>query len=440
MTIPLEVPVLELIGIVVCFIFSGFFSGSETALTSLSDVRLEQIMERNTRTGKSLKVWRKDPNGVLTTILIGNNLSNITASVLASDLASTYFSPGSSIPIAIGVMTFLLLFFGEITPKTIARSHAETLAPLLMAMVMIFHYLFFPLTWVLTKFVRMMIILTGGRHGRRRLTEEDIEFVVSLGHRQGVLDKDKENLLSSVFEFTDTTVREIMVPRTELVALPLEAPFENALELAQQSGFSRIPVFEGSLDKIVGIFYTKSLITPPSKEQRDTFLASVMRPPVFVPESKKISELLKMFQKEHMHLAIVVDEFGGTEGIVTLEDIIEELLGEIHDEYDVATDRLVKIEEGEYKADARVEISELEDELDISFPDDRDYETLGGFLMEISGEVPSKDWEHEFNGFSFQVTNSDPQRVLDVRISRVEAPPEEGQPPAPESQPDAEAS
>jgi CBS domain containing-hemolysin-like protein len=415
-----EIPTAEIIGIIVCLVFSAFFSSSETALTALSDVRLEQLLERHPRWARSLRVWRRNPNGVLTTILIGNNLFNITASALATDLASLYFVGASAIPIAIGIMTFLLLFIGEITPKTFARTYSEALAPLLMNLVIAFHVLFFPVGWVITGFLRGMIRLLGGRERRGNLTEEDIEFIVSLGRRQGIIDKEKEHLLSSIFEFTDTTAREIMVPRTDMVAVEVGSPYETVVELVLQTGFSRIPVFEGAIDKIVGIFYTKNLITPPKREEREGFLASRMRPPVFVPESKKISELLKMFQKERIHMALVVNEFGGTEGIVTLEDVIEELLGEIHDEFDVSEERLVRTSGGDYIADARVGVEELEEELAIEFPSERDYETLGGFLMELSGEVPPKDWKHDFGGYCFQVTEADPHRVLKVQISLVQ--------------------
>lgn len=416
----MELPLPEILGIVVCLFFSGFFSSSETALTSLSDVKLEQIIETNKRWGRALKVWKRNPNAVLTTILIGNNIFNVSASALATEIARKYFSESGAIPIAVGAMTFLLLFFGEITPKTMARTYAVFLGPLLMNLVIVFHVLFYPFTWVLTTFVRLLIKVLGGGEGHPRMTEEDIEFIVSLGRRQGVIDKEKESLLSSIFEFTDTTVKEIMLPRTDLIAVPIDSDFDNLKEIIQQTGFSRIPVFEGSLDKIVGIFYTKSLISPPEEDEKASFLANHIRPPFFVPESKKISELLKMFQRERFHMAIVVDEFGGTEGVVTLEDIIEELLGEIHDEYDVGHDRLVKSPSGIYTADARIDIEMLSKALNIEFPEDTDYETLAGFLLEVSGEVPSKDWEHNYAGFTFRVTEADPQRVLSVAITPIQ--------------------
>ncbi|MDH4249449.1 MAG: hemolysin family protein, partial [Deltaproteobacteria bacterium] len=309
----MEIPVKELVGICVCLVLSAFFSGSETALTALSEIRLEKLIKNHPKWARPLLMWRKNPNGVLTTILVGNNIVNITASALATDLASSFLPGSSGIPLAVGAMTFLLLLFGEITPKTFARTYAETLAPLLMHGVVVFHWVFYPAAWVLTQFVKGLIFILGVREKKgRTLTEEDIEFIVSMGRRQGVLDKDKEHLLTSVFEFSDTTVKEIMKPRTEMEALSVESSYEEVLALSQQSGFSRIPVFDGSLDNIVGIFYIKSLLAPPSQEKRGAFLRDNLRPPVFVPESKKINELLRMFQKNQIHMAVVVDEFGGT--------------------------------------------------------------------------------------------------------------------------------
>ena len=414
-----DIPTADVVGILVCLLFSAFFSGSETALTSLSLMRTEQLVERQGMLGRALRVWKLNPNGILTTILIGNNLSAITASALATDMATQLFST-NGIPIAVGVTTFLLLFSGEITPKAFARSYADVVAPGLMLGVLAFHVLFYPASWVMTWFIRGLFVLFGWRQRRgERVTEEDIEYIVSLGRRQGTLDKDKEHLLSSIFEFSDTTAREIMVPRTDMIAVPVDAPYEKVVEISLESGFSRIPVYEDSIDKVVGIFFTKNLILPPSPQQQGPFLASRMRPAVFVPESKKISEVLKLFQRERIHMAIVVDEFGGTGGLVTMEDIIEELLGEIQDEFDTEEERLVKTAEGLYLADARIDVEDLTDELGMVFPEDRDYESLGGFLMEEAREVPVEGWEHTSQGYRFHVLEADPQRVIKVQIERL---------------------
>ncbi|MEE8396661.1 MAG: hemolysin family protein [bacterium] len=423
----MDIPYAELAGIGFCLVFSAFFAGSETALTSLSDVKVLQLLEKYPRWAGGLRRWQKNHTGILTTILIGNNLSNITASALAADLAGQYFQ-ANGIPIAIGGMTFLLLFTGEITPKTFARRYASTLAPPAIQLVTVFHVLFFPVTWVITTFIRLLFAITGGdAESREKLTEEDIEFVVGLGHREGVIDKQQESLLSSVFEFSDTTAKEILVPRTDTVAIALDTPYEEVLETTLESGFSRIPVYEDSIDRVVGIFHTKNLIIPPKANEKTDYLRTRMGKAVFVPESKKISEVLKLFQKNRIHMAIVVNEFGGTEGIVTMEDIIEELLGEIQDEFDMEEQRLLKNSDGSFTADARVDIEAVEEALGLEFPEDREYESLGGFLMELAGDVPTVGWKQEFGGFAFTVVAADANRVIKITIEPVQDPAKTGE-------------
>jgi CBS domain containing-hemolysin-like protein len=210
-----------------------------------------------------------------------------------------------------------------------------------------------------------------------------------------------------------------MIPRTDLTALSFDTPYEKVIDVTQSSGFSRIPIYEDNIDRIIGIFHTKDLINIDGTMAKPGFLATNLRPAVFVPESKKISEVLRMFQQDRTHMAIVVDEFGGTAGIVTMEDIIEELLGDIHDEFDVKEDRILRLPGGGLMADARVAIDDLEGELGIEFPPERDYESLGGFLMEVAGEVPAAGWQHVFEGYSFQVSEADANRLIRVRIDPI---------------------
>lgn len=412
----MEIPFAELIGIGVCLVFSGLFSGAETALTSLSEVKVHQIIEENPKWGRALLHWKNNPNGILTTILITNNFANITASALAADWASRYFT-NNGIPIAIGAMTLLLLLSGEITPKTLARRYSNSLALPVIHMVLVLHVLLYPASWTITRFINLLFRMIGGNGGAHAtVTEEDIEYAVSLGGREGALDKQKEHLLSSVFDFTNTTAKEIMVPRTDLVTLFIDTPYDKVLDISLESGLSRIPVKDGTIDDLAGIFYTKDLLPAPKASEKAKFLKKRLRPVVFIPESKKISEVLKLFQKDRIHLAVVVNEFGGTEGIVTLEDIIEELLGEIQDEFDSDENRLRKMPDGSYTADARVDIEEIEESLNIKFPEEREYESLGGFLMEKAGDVPAAGWSHKFQEYNFSVTEADANKVITVQI------------------------
>ena len=408
---------LEATTLVVCVLLSAFFSAAETALTTLSAFKVRQLQEHRRRFAAALRLWETNHTSVLATILIGNTFVSLLAGSVATDLAARVLPGAPGLPIAIGGMTLVMLIAGEIFPKTIARAYADQIAAPLMNGVALFYALFFPLTWGITRLIRTLINMLGGRiKNGPDVTEEDIEYIITLSHRQGGLDKAKQEMLRSVFEFTDTEAREIMVPRTDLVALPVDCPYEEIVRICAESGFSRIPVYEGSIDKVVGIFFAKQLIQPTRPEEMAGYLRKRMRPAVFVPEAKKISELLREFQQHRQHMAIVVNEFGGTHGIVTLEDVIEELLGEIRDEFDEEEPLIRPRQEGGFLADARINIKDLEDVLNIRFPEERAYESLGGFLMEVAGDVPGPGWSHGFEGFDFTVVTADVNRVNKVQI------------------------
>lgn len=412
----------EIVGLVICTVLSALFSGSETAVTSLSAPKVEQLIDANPVWGRALRLWHHNHAGVLTTILIGNTFASVMAGALATDLAE-HFLPNSGVSIAVGATTFVLLILGEIAPKTLARAYSERVALPVMNAIAVIHFLIYPVTWAITRIVRFSITLFGGQlRPNTPVTEEDIEYIISVSRRQGEIDADKQQMLTSIFEFTDTTAREIMVPRTDVTAISVETPLEDVIRTCVDTEFSRIPVYEDSIDKVVGIFYAKDLIRAIGPEERATYVRRHMRPPVFVPESKKISELLKQFQHERVHMAIVVNEFGGTEGIVTLEDVIEEVLGEIRDEFDEEVRLLVAQPGGGFLADARVNIDDLRDALKVPFPDEREYETLGGFLMEAAGQVPDVGWRTDHEGYRFTVMEAEENKVVKVRIDPVPAP------------------
>jgi len=413
-----DIPLWETAGIIASIVFSAFFSASETALTSLTDFKTRQLMETRGRLARPLWVWLEHPNQVLTTILIGNNLSNITASILASSIANHYFDD-QAIPYTIGVMTFVLLVVSEITPKTFARAFPETSSLVLVHFIYLFFLIFFPISWGVAKFTRALIRLTGKKHEGPTVTEEDLSYLVRMGYQSGVLDKNQSDLLHSVIDFSDTIAREIMTPRTTMLALPEDSSYEEVVKAFQETRFSRIPVYRENRDQIVGVIYSKYLIPPPSRKEQKTFLSARMRKPVYIPETMKIQDLIQLFQAERIHLGIVVNEFGGTEGLVTLEDVVEELFGEIRDEFDQEEmDLLSRKKDGSMLANARVGVEALEDELKIRFPLERQYDTLGGFLMETAGMVPEVGWKHAYEGYLFQVEEADQTKVILVSLRK----------------------
>ncbi len=408
----------EYVGVGSCIIFSAFFSGSETALTSLSPSRSHQILDEGGRKARLLELWINFPNRILTTILIGNNLVNIAASALATDLANRVFQHGG-VAAAIGIMTFLILIFGEVVPKTFARHNAHVIAIPIMRILYLFYYFFFPLTWLLVKFTRGVIEITGGAASRKGpfVTEDDISYLISLGKREGVIGTEKEKLLSSIFEFSDIMVKEVMVPRTDIVALDVETPNDQIVQFLTSSRHSRVPIFQDHLDNIDGILYVKDVFKNLRKDQITIgSLKDLMRTPYYVPETKKISELLKEFQKRKLHLAIVVDEFGGTSGLATLEDILEEIVGDILDEHDVDRALVKVVGIDRLMADARIPLRDLEDYIDVKFPEEKDYETLGGFVTDTVGKVPKPDTQIIWGNYQFKVKDADEKKVKRVEI------------------------
>ncbi len=423
---------LTLIG--TCLVFSGFFSSAETALVSLTMPQIEQLLVNRPRYSRPINLWKNRPQEVLTTILIGNNVVNITASALAADIAAQLL-PGQSIAIAIGVMTFLILVSGEIFPKTVARVFSVNMAPPVLVLIGGFHLLLFPLSWPLTRSMQFLLRLGGTHTNHTKTTEEDVAFTIKLGGQNGVLPPEKRELLEAVLNFSDTNVREVMTPRTEIIALSIEDGYKQAMEICRNSGYSRLPITNASLDDIEGMFYVKSLLTKPnSTKDEKNFVRNRVVPPVYVPESQRISDVLKQFQKTRIHIAMVVDEFGGTSGLLTMEDIIEELLGEIRDEFDDEKEKMSQLSEGVFLADARISLGDVEEHLHIQFPEERAYESLGGFIVEEAGEVPVRAWECVYAGWRFYVHESNAQRVVTVRIEG--APKAIEQPAVPENLPE----
>jgi CBS domain containing-hemolysin-like protein len=413
----------EILIFAVCLVLSGFFSSSETALTALSEAKARQLIEEKRRGAKALFLWLNRPNRVLTAILIGNNVVNVFTASYATVIAQKYFN-NVALSLATGVTTIAILIVGEITPKTFAKQNAAMLAPSFMTLLTPFYWVTLPATWLFVSFSHAIVKISGGEITRTGpfVTEEDIAFLIRLGNRQGVLEEDEGELLESVFEFGDTMVKEVMVPRTGVSALPHDASLDEVVDEAQKSGHSRVPVYENTLDNIKGIFHAKDLIKILPKSDEVSFdLPQHLRATFFVPEVMKISDLLKELQRRKTHMAIVVDEYGGTAGLVTLEDILEELVGEIHDEYDNAEEERAfrQIDDEHFLANGHASIYELGEAMDVEFPAATDYESVGGFLIARLGSMPKKGAEVLHHGWRFVVLDADDRRVLSVSVERL---------------------
>ncbi len=409
------------------------FSGSETALTSLWDARLQGLIDRRPWGVGYLERWQKQPNLVLGSILVGNNLVNILASSLATDLAmrglrfvGVVDSASAAIGLAVGIMTLLILVFGEVLPKTWARHNAEKVVGVL-PILGLFFYISWPLSKLLSLTTRGLVQLSGGTLSQNgpTVTEEEIEFMIQKSTEEGSLDAEKEAMLSGVLDLDETMAKEIMVARTDLLGFEDTLSLDEVLEFIDNRGFSRYPVFQENLDNIIGVFYARDLIPYLHAVDRKPFnLREFVRPPYFVPMTKLLDQLLQEFRRDKIHIAIVVDEYGGTAGIVTLEDVIEEMVGEIYDEFDRTEHLFIRDPDGSYRVRAKLSIDDLAEELDMDLPEDLDVDSVGGLMMVLAGHVPEKgqelDWDVPLREgskrFMFTVLDANQVRVRMVRL------------------------
>ncbi|UOD34756.1 HlyC/CorC family transporter [Deferribacteraceae bacterium V6Fe1] len=408
----------ELITIGVCIVFSGFFSSSETALTSLSELKVKHLLQEKGEKAKDLELWLMHPNKVLNTILIGNNIVNILGSVVAAEVSNKLFG-SNAIAIATGIMTFLVLIFGEIAPKTFAKHNAESLALVIIKILKIFYFLFYPISFALNKLVKMIIRLSGGNveHLGPKITEDEIEFLISVGEKEGVLENQKKEMLHNIFEISDTLAKEVMVPRTDLVAIKYGTDINEILNILAKTEYSRIPVYEGKMDNILGILYVKDLLKYVNEDIKKLDIKTILRKPYFVPSTKRIDDLLREFQLHRMHFAIVVDEYGGVDGIVTLEDILEEIVGEIRDEYDKdEKDEIIQVDENTYEVDPKIDIDDFNKFFGIKMEDDLDYETLGGLIFDLSGRIPEIGEVFSIGNLELLVKEREGRRIKKVIV------------------------
>jgi CBS domain containing-hemolysin-like protein len=331
-----------------------------------------------------------------------------------------------ALAVATLLATAALLGVGHLVPRALGRRFPARVAVFTMPVVRAFAVALWPLVAVVERATRFLDDRMGRGEEAPAVTSDDLEYLIEVGSREGAIDEVRQELLSSVLEFADRVVREIMVPRTRMAALDRDATGEEIVRVVSENPYSRMPVYQGTVDNVVGVLLLRDLVPELARGARGVSLARHVKAPYFVPEQMKISRLLKEMQRRKVHLAVVVDEFGGTSGIVTLEDAIEEIVGEIQDEADAEAAPVRALGDGSYLADAGIPLHDLEaflnervgDEEELRFPDEGDYETLGGFLAATAGRVPAVGAEVEWDGLKFTVRAGDERRVAKVEISR----------------------
>ncbi len=412
----------EALGIVACLLASAFFSGSETALTSVRERRAQLLIDSDPERFGILSFWLTQKRRILAGLLVGNNAVNILCSVLAYRLALT-FMPDFAEAISVFGLTIVILVFAEITPKSLALHYSETMVVTILRFIWVLDKLLFIIAAPLAKIPAFIMPRSWDAHSGPAVTEDEIEYQIRLGHDHAVFEeKEQGDLLMSAVEFSDTQVKEVMIPRTDIVGLEINTEVEVALDAVIKSGHSRIPVYRENLDNIAGLLYAKDLLRHLQTHNTDekAIIQGIVRARTFfAPETQKVRDLLGKMRRRGQHLAVVVDEFGGTSGLITLEDIIEELVGNIRDEFDYEESPIRKLDLRSWVVDARVPISDLKDETGIELPDDKDYESVGGFVIAVHGNIPPTGTVLEWNDISVKVLASDPRRVERVEIKRL---------------------
>ncbi len=417
--------VLQFVLLLILILLSAFFSMSETALTSVSPVKVRNFVEQKKRGARALSGLLETPGKFLGTILVGNNLVNISASALATSISIQMLEKyglhevGIAVGISIGIMTFFILVFGEITPKTVAIRNAEAISLLSAPIIRFFSVLFAPLVKIFTFISVPFIRLFGGRMPEKGpfLTLDEIKMLILAGEREGVIEEEEKEMISSIFEFGETIVREVMTPRPDMQCIPVEYSVDQAIKAIVEGGHSRIPVFEGNMDNIVGIIYAKDLLRTVEGNMEKQTLREFMRPAIFIPESKKVDDLLHQMQAARTHIAIIVDEYGVASGLVTLEDLIEEIVGEIYDEFEKKVKSMEKIDDKTFIVDARLSISDVNDALKIRLPK-RKYDTVGGFVLDQLGKVPAVGDSVRYGSLLISVERVIKRRITRVKISK----------------------
>ncbi len=408
--------------IFILIVLSSFFSSSETAFLSLGKHHFQKIFERDEKKAKRLSFWFENPNKILVTVLIGNNIVNISASVLAAALSNRFFHK-LSITFVTGIMTFIILVFGEIIPKSLAKKNAEKVAYYFALPIRFFCILLTPVTKIFLVLSKFFVALFGGRMGSivPVLTEEDLKAMIIAGEEEGLIEEEERDMIDSIFELGDKMVKEIMIPRIQIISVREETHLGSVIDTIAREGYSRMPVYKDSIDKITGIIYIKDIISGGTKsfERFEMMQAKdYMREPYFVPETKKVSDLIRELQERKMQMAIVLDEYGGTAGLVTMEDLVEEIVGEISDEYKKDIKKLHILPDGDFLVSGSMEVEKVNEEIGLDIPEGR-FETIAGFVLDRLGKFPLKGESFVFGRHQFTIQESDTKKVRLVKIKKL---------------------
>lgn len=404
----------QFILLLVLLILSALFSSSETSLLSLSKIKIRNMMKQKVKGAKLVQKLVEDPNKLLGTILVGNNIVNITASAIATSLAISYFGK-KGVTIATIAMTIVVLIFGEITPKSYAAQNPEKVALKVSKVVYASTVILNPITRAINYLTGHLIRLMGGNpHAKQSLiTEEELKTMINISHEEGILENEEHEMIRNVFELSDIHVRDVMIPRTDVSFVNHNATYKDVIEIFKNEQFSRLPVQKENSDNIIGILYIKDLLF--IEDMSDFTVEDCMKEPYFAYEYKLARELFEEMRNKKIKMTIILDEYGGTSGIVTIEDIVEEVFGEINDEYDTNDKQIEVTQEGEYIVDGRTRIDDINDMIGTDI-DSEDYDTISGFIISELGYFPEAYEILERNDMRFEILEVGKNRIKRLKI------------------------
>ena len=412
-------PALQIIVIVILLILSAFFSSSETALTTVSRIKLRSLADEGNRRAKKVLRITGNPSKLLSAILVGNNIVNISASALTTTFCTSVFG-SKYIGVATGVLTFLVLIFGEISPKTLATQYALQLS-------MVVSY---PISWlmtILTPVIFLLNIITSGifrlfhvdpSARKASITEAELRSIVNVSHEEGVIEPEEKFMISNVVDFGDALSKDIMIPRADVIAADVNSTYEELVDIFKSETYTRIPIYEDSKENIIGILNIKDLFFYRELLDIRYFdLRSILRKPLFVSEYQKTSQIFAEMKTSADSMAIVLDEYGQASGIITMEDLVEEIVGDIRDEYDENENDLIRdLGNHTYDIDASIKLDDLNDKLHTGFQSE-DYDSLAGFIIELLDKIPTAGEEANCEGAHFKVTEVHRNRIERVTLT-----------------------
>jgi putative hemolysin len=410
--------------LVICLVFSAFFSGSETAFISLQRFHLEYLVSTNVKGAKNVARLIERPERFLSVVLFGNTLVNAAATALATSMA-VYWWGERGIIIATVVLTVVLLIFCEVTPKTIAAQYSEKLSLLLHRPLLFISWLFTPfvvaLSWLSAGFTR---IVGGTPVAQSIISDEEIRTMISVGREEGTVEEDEARLLHKVFDFGDRPVDEVMVPRPEVTAIPQGATIADFLKLYTEKPLSRFPVYKENLDNITGVLSIKDVLMARARGSisNDSTIDDLVRPTYFAPESKHINDLFFEMRDNNYRMSVVIDEYGGTAGIVSLSRLVEEIVGEVGDELAAVAKDYEIINEYTFQIDGSMRIEDANKEMELNLPEGEDYETVAGFILSLLGHIPRRNEQLRYRGLKMVITEIKGQKIEKVLLTRDKPP------------------